>query len=90
MKTICTYIEFTVHREDDGTYWVVDNEELDENGEPIVHEVEWVFATLTKDVSLEEILQTITTENIDYDYDGELDDIPVYAFWKIINETQSE
>lgn len=90
MKTICTYNEFAVSRESDGSYWLVDNEELDENGKPTVHQIEWVFATLAEDVSLSELLETAATENIDYDYSGELDDVPVYAFWKIINETQSE
>lgn len=90
MKTICTYNEFTVSRESDGSYWLVDNEELDENGKPTVHQIEWVFATLAENVSLSELLETAATENIDYDYSGELDDVPVYAFWKIINETQSE
>lgn len=90
MKTICTYNEFAVSRESDGSYWLVDNEELDENGKPTVHQIEWVFATLAEDVSLSELLETAATENIDYDYSGELDDVPVYAFWKIINETQSK
>lgn len=90
MKTICSYIDFTVHREDDGTYWLIDNEDVDENGKPAVHEVEWVFATLAEDATLEELFLTVSEENIDYDYSGELDNVPVYAFWKIINETQSE
>lgn len=90
MKTICSYIDFTVHREDDGTYWIIDNEDVDENGKPAVHEVELVSAILAKDATLEELLQIATVENIDYDYSGELDDVPVYAFWKIINEIQFE
>lgn len=90
MKTICSYIGFDVAREDDGTYWVVDKEDVDENGYPTVHEVEWTFATLVEDADLDELLQIAAVENIDYDYSGELDDVPVYAFWKVINETQSE
>ena len=90
MKTICSYIDFDVAREDDGTYWVVDKEDVDENGYPAVHQIEWVFATLVGDADIDELLQIATVENIDYDYSGELDDVPVYAFWKIINETQSE
>lgn len=90
MKTICSSINFTVHREDDGTCWIIDDEDVDENGNPTVHEVEWVFATFAEDAALEEFLQIAAVENIDYDYSGELDDVPIYAFWKIINETQSE
>ena len=90
MKTICSYIEFDVVREDDGTYWVVDKEEVNDGGQPTVHQVEWVFATLVGDADIDELFQTVTVENIDYDYSGELDDVPVYAFWKVINETQSE
>lgn len=83
MKTICSYIEFTVHREDDGTYWIIDNEDIDENGKPVIHEVEQVFAMPAENATLEELFQTADDENIDYDYSGELDDVPVYAFWRI-------
>lgn len=76
MKTILSHKSWAIVRESDGTYWVVDYEDGCE-GSPYVDEVELVEAVPTK--TAEEFGEAAAV----WDYDGELNDVPIYTYWKV-------